>query len=488
MGRVHRHSRHRGYRRTKITAAAVLCAVGATTFVGTGTGQAAPTAPRQAVTTPGQANALAQILKVNPRAGSLSVGITNGISLADYQNNVARAESRAVDLGIIGTLLAADSCTGGAPTLSADKQPQSVRAEARGAPQSTGEVPEDKVGGLMVKFAEATPQPFGHAWTTTAAQEIIPGILSIGAGRSETTTQFVDGVRVATAVTELAGLTVGTGPVKIELTGLRWEAIHRSDGPPTGTFSIGGASRTLLGGVVDGIPILGPALGQALEPIVETLPLDPAVLIDTISQVLAPLGVSIVMPTSFEASGIQFVDPLKVGFIPSELRDGIVQAVLGGIQPVREQIVTALFEADCRSEDIVTVADIAVGSLTGSGDFHLELGGVSASTRDFSATCFLCGGAGGLGGGSVNLPGLPSLGGTPSIAGTPGTPALPAAVPSTATEGTTTNRATRPTSTEGKRGGALALVSLIGLGLLGAVAEGDRRKMRKAQRLIPVEA
>jgi hypothetical protein len=40
-------------------------------------------------------------------------------------------------------------------------------------------------------------------------------------------------------------------------------------------------------------------------------------------------------------------------------------------------------------------------------------------------------------------------------------------------------------STAGSRGGMLAAVAAVGFGLLVAAVEGDRRMMRRAQRMIP---
>jgi hypothetical protein len=48
--------------------------------------------------------------------------------------------------------------------------------------------------------------------------------------------------------------------------------------------------------------------------------------------------------------------------------------------------------------------------------------------------------------------------------------------------------AIRPASVlKGKRGGALAAVGLLGLGLLAVIAEGDRRMMRRARRTVTFE-
>src|SRR4051812_46723407 len=83
-------SRLRAFRRSLLVGAvAALTLGGAMTALSGGAGAAAPL---------GQAAASGTVIKVNPQAGSLSLGIALGESLTNYQNNVAIAESRGVDL------------------------------------------------------------------------------------------------------------------------------------------------------------------------------------------------------------------------------------------------------------------------------------------------------------------------------------------------------------------------------------------------------
>ena len=98
------------------------------TFVASGSSSAAPSGGG---VEPGQGLAIAQTDRVDPRAGGLSVGLNFGISIAGHQNSVAQASSRAVDLGVIGTSLAAPGCDGGAPAMPADKQPQPLQVDSR---------------------------------------------------------------------------------------------------------------------------------------------------------------------------------------------------------------------------------------------------------------------------------------------------------------------------------------------------------------------
>ena len=63
---------------------------------------------------------------MNPAFGGLSFGITAGESIAGHQNTAAQAQSKAVNLGVIGVTLAGEGCEGDAPTLAEKDQPQPV--------------------------------------------------------------------------------------------------------------------------------------------------------------------------------------------------------------------------------------------------------------------------------------------------------------------------------------------------------------------------
>jgi hypothetical protein len=128
------------------------------------------------------------------------------------------------------------------------------------------------------------------------------------------------------------------------------------------------------------------------------------------------------------------------------------------------------------------VFDIVVGSATGAGSFNMLFGGVQAGSGEIPANPFTLGfvGAGSPGGVTSGTPGVGVLGGSTANAA----PAAGGAAPP-ASGGA---RAATPAASivpKGARGGALAGVGLAGLAMLAAMAEGDRRKMRRAQREIP---
>ncbi|HEU5084132.1 MAG TPA: hypothetical protein VFU14_12385 [Acidimicrobiales bacterium] len=434
-----------------------------------------PAASGQEGVEPGTGNAYAQGVKVDPRSGRLSFGITYGMALAGHQNTVAIAESRSVDLGVIGTTLAGEGCDGGDPTFPKEDQPQPL--VVRSTEEGSGEEKVESENGVE-KRAQASDAPFARSVATTAAAGD-PAALQLGATHSVTESGIVDGARVARAITEVERVVLGGGQVVLK--GLRWEATYTSapEEQTAGTFALGGIE---VGGEALPIPEDNPA-----APLAEA------------NAALEPLGFRISPPEVKKESGIQFVEPLRISIIPSSARESVIGPIFNAVQPVRESVFDALIEADCGNASYITVLDIVLGSVTGAGSLSVELGGVTASSKAIERTSFL----GGLGG-APSLPplsqggaGSPSLGGTtssPSLSGTSGSLSTPTTVASSdggaggADEGAGDERAiadVEPLS--GSRGGALAGVGLGGLALLAALAAADRAKMRQAQRSILME-
>lgn len=431
----------------------------------------------------GTASAIATSYKLNPTAAGLSLGISVGVSLSDYTNQVARAESRAVDLGIIGTTLTAEGCDGSAPTFTPDQLPQPLDANSSDPKAAQGYSQQEQYAPVITKSVRADNTPSSEANTTSLP--IGDGkTITLNGAHSRTFTHLIDGK------TREAVATVDVGEVEVagvvRLSGLHWEAIHHSGADQTvkGTFSIGSLS------------IAGNAVPTQ----------DPTAALVAANTALAPLGVQFQPPVAHLDGGIQFVDPLAIAIVPSPTRDGISQTVLGGAQPVRQSLYDALFQASCKVGSPITVTDIVVGSITGAGQLSVELGGVQASTAEIKESHFFqfgdLGGFGSTANDNANLSlGDSSLSSSGSLAGSIpaagvaseeplSTATSQAATPSAAgapTAGTPVQRAVRSAAHPKGSAGALAAVGGVGLLLVLAMAEGDRRAMRRAQRTIPVE-
>jgi hypothetical protein len=431
------------------------------TFLLTAPGSAAPGAAQDGFDN-GTGSAIALGYKANPTNGNLSFGITAGESVSGHQNTAATGQARAINLGVIGVTLAGEGCDGGEATLPEEDQPQPViaRSGEKGADQGFSESEQ----GLIEKFARATTAPFAEAITTIAPTGD-PATAYITGGQTVSHSGVVKGdVREALARTEIDGLSLGGGAVKLR--GMTWEAIHRSGAveETVGTFSI------------DGIEVAGqkiPVSGDSLDQL------------ESLKDVLEPLGFRITPPKVRVEQGIVFVDPLVVAVIPSPARDGIVGPLIGDQQDVRDAITEALLAQDCGNATYITVADIAIGGVTGAGQVGLEVGGVQATTSEIDGFQFQLPPA---------LPPLPDLPGdlaAPSI-DTPIAP-TPAATPpagsgDTGGEAPSTVATTPVSALSGERGGLMAAIAGGGLLALLVTAEGDRRKMRNAQRAIPLEA
>lgn len=417
----------------------------------------------------GTASASAQAVKVNPTAAALSLGITFGISLSGYTNEVAKAESRGIDLGIIGTTLAGEPCDGGEPSFAAERQPQPLAVDSREPDAAAGKTAPETFDGqtlpVFQKSVRATSQPLGEATTLTVPLGQA-GALEIAGARTNSITRVVDGkTREAVATAEIGSLVLGGGAVRIG--NLEWEAVHRTgaETTKTATFTVGSVS-------VGGVPLPVPSS-------------DPAAVFAVLNPVLATLGVELRPPSIREVNGAMAVDPLTIAVVPSATRDSIAGQLFNAIQPVRQAVVDALLALDCGNDTYVTLADIALGSFTGAGSFSLELGGASAFTGEVQLSNLL---------GSLGEPSLIAGTADQIIPGEAGTSFAPSdvAAPPAGVAGTRAQRgggretaAPIAATTGGSRGGKLALLAGGILLLLAAVAELDRRKMLAAMQTSP---
>ncbi len=456
----------RAFRRTLAVGAVWAAALG-------GLLATSPAASGQEGVEPGTGNAYAQGVKIDPRTGRLSFAVTYGMALAGHQNGVAIAESRSLDLGVIGNTLAGESCDGGEPTFPKEDQPQPL--VARSTEEGAGEEQVENENGVE-KRVIATGDPFARSAATSAAAGEA-AVLQIGATHSTTESGIIDGARVARAVTEVARVSLGGGQVVLK--GLKWQASYQTapEEVASGSFSI------------EGIEVGGEALPVPEE--------NPFASLAEANAALEPLGFRITPPEVRKEAGIQFVEPMRISIIPSSTRESVLGPIFNAGQPVRESVFDALIEADCGNAAYITVLDLVLGSVTGAGSLNVELGGVTATSRAIEFTSFL-----GKLGGAPSLPplpqggtGSPSLGGTssPSLSGTSGSLATPTTVAPAAGGGGGDDAAGREQAVadieplSGSRGGALAGVGLGGLALLAALAAADRAKMRRAQRSILME-
>lgn len=433
---------------------------------------AAAAGPAAADVEPGQGSSYAQAVQVTPHEGSLAVGVVLGEALAGHTNKYARAQSQGLDLGAIGTSLKSYSC--GKPpdenVAGAVPEPLIVEAGQPGAAQGQERTDPRKTYGATER-GTATATPYAEAETLFAPVETT--LLDVSGAASTAWSGVVSGQREAGASVDIASVDIAAGTVVLQ--GLHWQAVYPSTGKakPTGTFSV---ARAVVG-------------GQA----VPTGDLD--ALQGAVNQALGTIGIKLILPESSNARGLESVTPLQMQVVPNKNRDTVVRAILNGLAPTTNPIKTGLEngfgppepdqlqQALCQSKTPITVADIAIASISGAGFFNAALGGVNASSSeipenpfDLSLRSF-----GGFPSSSQFVPGTPgtagSLGSAPQVA-------LPA--PGTATTGGGDSGApqvAKPAAAAGfAAGGPLLAIGLAGLAAVLAMAELDRQMIRRTRR------
>ncbi|MDQ1372721.1 MAG: hypothetical protein QOJ09_59, partial [Actinomycetota bacterium] len=193
----------------------------------------------------GSGTGIATGVKVGPQTGGLTIAVTFGQALADFQGRVGRASARPIDFGILATALTAPGCGGKASSFKQSDFPQPLDADSRdpasvkGKTAQQGGTPDGPLFATIGRSeVRADPTPFGHAMSTIAAFSL-QGVLSVGAGRAEVTSRIVkDQAREVVGTVDISSLDLLGGVIHLD--GLHWEAVHRTgkDAAADGVFSV----------------------------------------------------------------------------------------------------------------------------------------------------------------------------------------------------------------------------------------------------------
>jgi hypothetical protein len=354
-------SSERGGRRVPYARTFVVAWVGLALAVGPATVGAADDAP---AFRNGQANAVAQIAKISPGVGSLSLALGSGVAVAQMANDLAQAQSKVTDLGLIGTTLTAQQCDGSDGALRPDQLPQASTVDNRkgDASASSDEIP--LAGGPLGsgrQVAEATTTPYAHATVTDVASAIGP-LLTLSGGRSDATAGVVDGVAREAVATSSVDIDLFGA---VTLTGASWRAFHRTGSDPAaeGSFTVGAVSA---GGVSLPVDQLGP---------LET----------AINAVLAPSGVTLTLPRVQHVTtpnDFVRVSPLTITLKDSPAGKATIGPGLNLTRVQREQLFDAIASVYCKAAAALLVGDISLSVLSGTGFLTIDIGGAEASSAD----------------------------------------------------------------------------------------------------------
>jgi hypothetical protein len=440
----------------------------------------------------GSGNGIATAVKAGPQTGGLTVAVTFGLALADFQGRVGRASASAIDFGILETALTAPGCNGAPSSFKQSDFPQPLDADSRDpesvqgkTAQTAGSSDAPLFGTIGRSDVKATPVPESSALTTVAAFGL-QGVLSVGAAQARVVSRIVDdAAREVIGTVDVSSLELAGGAIKLE--GLHWEAVHRSGKDPAaaGSFTVGNMT---VNGTKMPLPVGGTEAATLLAPI---------------NALLLGTGLSIDPPVLDVTKDAAALSPLRLRIDHSPLGQAAVAPLVTAAQPVREPLLDFYSgQVSCDSpvgsqeipgkvgRGVVLPSDIALSALTGTGGFVIELGGVRATTEGETFVNPFEGGtaAGGLGGTDLDLgPSVDSGGslgtgtfdaGSGSVAASPGT-----------TRGRTgaavlAGRSLADTI-PGAKGGAAATVGILALLALVALAVADFLRMQRGQRIIP---
>ncbi len=448
-------------------------------------------------------------VRVGPSRSGFNFTTDFAVSLADYQNTVARGDSRGVTLGmILETVVEAADEEG-------EHLPQNLRIDSRDEGAADGvsrqEFGADEgpfAGAVGSQHVRATADPFAEAETLMGVLGL-EALVELEGGASRATAGIVeDGQRQALGEATFERIVLGGGAVVLE--GLEWTALHRS-----GAEEQVDAAFTLGDIKIDGESQLPE---DASEQGADAL----ATAVDGANEVLSELGLNLEAPEMAvnDETGQVEMTPLKVSLGPSDISQELFRSPLGDvIQEVREPLADALLDAEEAFGAVFLLFDVGLGAFAGGGEVLLEIGGARAVTgaQEFDDPF---GGEGGVGEDFGELPDetspqdaeQPDLGDGPDasadLEGTAGggdgdAPAPQASEPPEAGDGEEPEPVEEPVSSAppggdsgeqesatvaaapGSRGGQALTAALIALLVAAGLGGADFLRLRHSQRTIP---
>jgi hypothetical protein len=317
----------------------------------------------------GAANATATTISLQITAGSTGLGFTLGKSKADYRDVSAGAQGLALDMGLLEPILALPQCNGEfPPLLNTDTLPPKTVVDSftDGAENSrvlevrmpgTGKAPAGALVGTQ--DARAGEKPWSQALTTTVATDA--SLVGVFGGRTESTVEFVDGTRVAHAVSSANQVRIMGGMITFFKP--RWEAEAKSgnEGRSNATFTFEHAT-------VFGVP-------RSAAQIMADLTNFKYV----IEKLLGALGVVFQIPEARPTpdGGIEIT---PMGFLIKDPPIGRQLIVPFLDSDAITQIEQTQISEDCRKETDWTLIGVLKQALGGEGQIQLLVGGAMAMT------------------------------------------------------------------------------------------------------------
>jgi hypothetical protein len=327
-----------------------------------------PLEPAQAHSSfvPGTATATSQAVQISPRTGGLAATVTVGASVADYRGSLAQASSQTVDLGLIGTD-ATIQCDSNPPLLKPDQLPQPLVAESdHGNAHATKTTAGSGNSGVVAvagqESVRATTLPQSTA-SFDGSQFVVPGLLTAAGLQSHSQARLISGTaRIASSTAHVGSIRLAGG--KVALTGLQWSAGRRTGSKPGRHASFTVGAIRVAG---HRLPVSGPSVESSVA---------------TINKALKPTGLHVSMPARSFSHGKISISPLSVGIDNSKLGGETINPILQAVQPVTDKLSALITGFDCRLGNVLTLADLALSAVDGTGGLDIRFGGATADNND----------------------------------------------------------------------------------------------------------
>jgi hypothetical protein len=336
---------------------------------GLGTTLAPPQlAQAQARFVPGTATATSQAMQIAPRTGGLGATITVGTSIADYRGSLAQASSQTLDMGLIGTDLTIQ-CDSSPPLMRPDQLPQPLIAESdHGSSHATKNTVGGGRSGVVAaagrETVTATKAPQSTA-SFDGDRVVIPGLVAVSGMHSHSHARLVSGkARIATATSQINTISLLGG--KVKLAGLEWLAGQRS-GAAHGSRARFRMSSARLAG--HKLPVTASTVDSTFT---------------RINKALKSTGLHVTPPKRSLSRGKLAVSALSIGIDDSKLGGKTLNPILETIQPVTNKLSELITGVDCKLGNFLTLADLALSAVDGTGGLDVNLGGATAATDSTS--------------------------------------------------------------------------------------------------------
>lgn len=403
-----------------------------------------------------------QSLRVGGFTGGLEYALTLGVALARAQGQQGNAQAQLIDLGVFGLILSQPGeCTGTSP-LPPEQVPRPLRVSSvKGERSATNRYADGRLVSGGSEYSHASPQPAADARTQVGAFEI-PALISLDGLDSRASARIItrSELRDSVGSTDVGRIDIAGGLVRLD--GLHWlvERVTGSKDQHTESFTVG---RIALAGV--------PLPSETPEQIAESF--------EAINAALAGAGISIHPPViDRRKDGTTEVTSLFVRIGGNDQANPVVGQILGQLQPARDELYAQLQSGGCPVDPVyvsaaLTVFDITLASLTGSGGLTLEVGGA----RTLHDTTYYENPFG------VPRPFTPSIGPVPvpprAVPATPGKKPVAQVRPPSAGRTSSRCETTHPSGSPGCSRGSAAWAGAIALVVVAGLFAGDYLRTRR---------